>query len=69
MAEHSESRRVKLVFADRGAFHTETVRIPVDGLPDHERLLDLLREDAAVTRRLHLDLRRLVAAFLEEEGG
>lgn len=58
--------RVRLVFADEGTFHAETVVVPAGRLDDYERLIDLLREDPAVTRQLHVDLKRLVSAHVVE---
>lgn len=59
--------QVRIVFADEGAFHAETVSVPAAGAEEYERLIDFLREDPAVTRRLHLDMRRLVSATRVEE--
>ncbi len=56
--------RVRLVFADEGTFHAETIRIPVDMLHEHERLIDLLREEPSVTRQMYVDLKRLVSAYV-----
>lgn len=56
--------KVRLVFAEGGAFHREDVEIPVASLRTHERLLDCLREDPAVLARLHVDAARLCAAFV-----
>jgi hypothetical protein len=56
--------KVRLVFAEGGAFHREEVEIPVASLRAHERLLDCLREDPAVLARLHVDAARLCAAFV-----
>jgi hypothetical protein len=58
---------VRLLFADRGAFHVETVNVPLAKLGEYERLIDLLREEPSVTRQMHLDLRRLVSAWVVEE--
>ncbi len=57
---------VRLVFADRGTFHTETVQVPLEKLGQYERLIDLLREEPSVTRQMYLDLRLLVSAWVEE---
>ncbi|MEQ1855616.1 MAG: hypothetical protein ABL963_04045 [Longimicrobiales bacterium] len=56
--------KVRLVFADGGAFHSEEIEIPVASLRAHERLVDCLREDDAVLARVHLDPARLCAAFV-----
>lgn len=58
--------RVRLVFADEGTFHAETIDVPRDRLDDYERLIDLLREDPAVTRSTYVDLNRLVSAAVIE---
>lgn len=65
----SDSARVavRLVFADRGAFHETTVRLPAEVLARYERIIDALREDAEITAGMYLDARRLVAAFVEGE--
>ena len=67
MPKDRPTARVRLVFADRGEFHTETVELPLADLDRYDRLVDLLREDPAVTRQLHIDPKRLVAAFLVTE--
>lgn len=58
---------VRLVFADRGAFHETTVHLPADVLARYERIIDALREDARITAGVYVDARRLVAAFIEPE--
>lgn len=58
---------VRLVFADQGTFHAETVHVPVDMLSRHERLIDLLREEESVTRQLFVDLGRLVSAAVVDD--
>ena len=63
--------RVRLVFADDGAFHSETIHVPVDMLREYDRLIDLLRDEPSVTRQVYVDLKRLVSAFVvgdEDEG-
>ena len=59
--------RVRLVFADQGTFHAETVQVPVDMLDRYDRLVDLLREEEAVTRNLYVDMGRLVSAYVESD--
>jgi hypothetical protein len=59
--------RVRLVFADQGTFHNETVQVPVDMLGRHDRLVDLLREEESVTRQLYVDMARLVSAYVEAD--
>ncbi|MDQ3555383.1 MAG: hypothetical protein M3409_01200 [Gemmatimonadota bacterium] len=58
---------IRLVFADEGAFHSETVQVPTERIARYERLIDLLREDESVTRHLYLDLGRLVSAYVAED--
>lgn len=59
--------RVRLVLADGGEFHAETVEVPLDAVDQYDRLVDLLREEPSVTRQLFVDPKRLVAAFVVEE--
>ena len=58
--------RIRLVFADEGTFHAETIEVSADRLRDYERLIDLLREEPSVTREVYVDLDRLVSAHLLE---
>jgi len=67
MATEQSTARVRLVFADEGTFHAETVVVPLERLRDYERLIDLLREDASVTRQIYIDLKRLVSASVLDE--
>jgi hypothetical protein len=55
---------VRLVFADRGAFHEMVVELPAAVMAGYERIIDAIREDPTVTAELFVDHRRLVAAFL-----
>jgi hypothetical protein len=59
--------RVLLVFADGGAFHREQVDVPEASLTEYDTLVDCLREDPVVLKRLHVDPSRLCAAFLMEQ--
>jgi hypothetical protein len=67
MPSDPSTARVRLVFADEGTFHAETVQVPVDRLGDYERLIDLLREDPGVTRQMYVDLKRLVSAYVVQD--
>jgi hypothetical protein len=58
---------IRLVFADRGAFHEVLVQLPTELLDRHERLIDALREDPDITGTVYVDYRRLVAAYRVEE--
>jgi hypothetical protein len=55
---------VRLLFVDEGSYHHEDVQIPVVALEVHERLIDCIREDAGVLKKIHVDVRRLCAAYL-----
>jgi hypothetical protein len=71
MSEQSEAGRtvpVRLVFADQGTFHAETVHVPHSVLGQYDRLIDVLREDESVTRQMYLDLGRLVSAYVMNDG-
>jgi hypothetical protein len=62
--------RVRLLFADHGAYHHEDIELPAASLAGYERLIDCLREDAAVLERVWIDIDRLCAAYrLENEEG
>ena len=63
----SSNIRVRLVFADEGSFHTETISVPAGVIEDYDRLIDMLREEPAVTRNLFVDLRRLVSASILDQ--
>jgi hypothetical protein len=58
--------RVLLVFADNGAFHREHVDVPKASLDEYDTLVDCLREDPEVLKRVHVDPSRLCGAFVME---
>jgi hypothetical protein len=58
---------IRLVFADRGAFHDVVVQLPSDVLARHERIIDALREEPSITGEVWVDLRRLVAAYVVQD--
>jgi len=60
-----ETVTVRLLFVDEGSYHHEEVEIPASSMEDYDRLIDCVREDAAVLRRLHVDVDRLVSVYLE----
>jgi hypothetical protein len=66
MSDRPLTTTVRLVFADKGAFHAETVQVPIDKLGEYERLVDLLREEPSVTRQMYVDMKRLVSACVTE---
>ena len=59
---------VKLIFADRGAFHDLIVHVPAEVLARHERIIDALRGEPVITGEVYIDMRRLVAAHVLAEG-
>jgi hypothetical protein len=60
--------RIRLLFVDRGSYHKEEVHVPARLLPGYDRLIDLLREEPWVLKRLHVDLSRLCSAQILENG-
>jgi hypothetical protein len=63
----SDRRKVRLLFVDGGAYHNEVVEIPADALDRYPRLIDCVREDEAVQKRVYVDVARLCAAWVVEE--
>ncbi len=59
--------KVRLLFVDEGSYHHEDVEIPAASLEPYERLIDCVREDEAVLRRMYVNVERLCAAYLVEE--
>ena len=59
---------MRLVFVDDGAYHGETVTLPAADLQRYDRLIDCLREDPAVLGRMYVDVERLCAAYIVENG-
>jgi len=64
MSTAQPTARVRLVFADEGTFHAETIEVSGDTLQEYERLIDLLREEPSVTRHMYVDMKRLVSAYV-----
>ena len=64
--DRSPTVTVRLVFADEGTFHAETIQVPAERLEQHERLIDLLRDEPSVTRQMYMDMNRLVSAYVVE---
>lgn len=62
----AERVSVRLVLADRGAFHEVMVQLPAEVIGRYDRLIDALREDGAITAELFVDRRRLVVAMVVE---
>jgi hypothetical protein len=57
---------VRLLFVDEGSYHHEEVELPVGAMAEYERLIDFVREDPDVVKRVHVDVSRLCAAYLVE---
>jgi hypothetical protein len=62
----SDTVKVRLLFVDDGSYHHEEVDIPSASVESYERLIDWVREDPEVLKRLHVDVDRLVSAYLTE---
>lgn len=60
---------VRLLFVDDGSYHHETVSVPASSVEAYDRLIDCVREDRAVLRKLHVDVDRLVSAYVVEKEG
>jgi len=60
---------VRLLFVDEGSYHHETVDVPEASVESYDRLIDCMREDEAVLKRVHVDVDRLVAAYLMDAEG
>jgi hypothetical protein len=58
--------RITLLFADEGSFFTQELTVPVSAVEGYDRLIDGLREDPAVLKKVHLDINRLAAAWVED---
>ncbi len=57
-----ERIRVRVLYVDRGAYHSEVVSVPGAGMVDHARLVDFLVEDEAVAAECYIDSKRLCSA-------
>jgi hypothetical protein len=56
--------KVVLLFVDEGSYHHEEIDVPAGRMAEYDRLIDWVREDADVLKRLHVDPVRLCAAYL-----
>ncbi len=61
------SVKVRLLFVDEGSYHHEDVAIPASSLEGYGRLIDCVREDEAVLKRMFVDVTRLCSAYVLEE--
>ena len=59
--------KVRLLFVDEGEYHHETVEIPEGSVEKYGRLIDCLREDPDVLSRMHVDVDRLVSAYVKDD--
>ena len=57
---------VRLLFADEGTFHQQDLNLPSRAIEEYDRLIDGLREDPEVLKRIYLDLGRLTAAWIHD---
>lgn len=62
-----ETVRIRVLFADGGAFHYEELRVPAANLQRYDRLIDGLREDPQLLKLLYLDVGRLCGAWIASE--
>ena len=63
MSKRRNTVKVRLVLVDEGAYHNEEIEIPSASFDSHDRLIDCLREDPVVLKRVHVDVARLCAAY------
>jgi hypothetical protein len=63
-----ERVKVRLLFVDDGSYHREQVSVPAGAVGRYERLVDVFLEDPEVLKGAYVDLDRLCAAWLVEEG-
>lgn len=61
----TEQVTVHLLLADHGTFHQTRLTLPAHLFEPYPRLIDAFREDLELQKRLHVDLARLSAAWLE----
>lgn len=58
---------IRLLFVDEGSYHHEVVRVPAEALERYDRVIDCLREEPSVLRRVYVDVERLCSASVVEE--
>ena len=59
MSKKNGTVKVRLLFVDDGSYHHEEVDLPMGSLGAYERLIDFVREDEEVVKRVHVDVDRL----------
>ncbi len=57
---------VRLLFVDEGSYHHEDVQIPASSVDAYDRLIDCVREDPLVLKRVYVDVERLCAAYVTD---
>jgi hypothetical protein len=57
---------VRLLFVDEGSYHHEEISIPGDVVGRYDRLIDCLREEPSVLKRVYVDVDRLCSAHLAD---
>lgn len=57
---------VQLLFVDEGSYHHEEISIPREVVGRYDRLIDCLREEPGVLKRVYVDVDRLCAAHLAD---
>jgi hypothetical protein len=63
MSKSGDTAKVRLVLVDGGSYHREEIEIPAASVDGYDCLIDCLREDADVLKRVHIDVDRLAAAY------
>lgn len=56
--------KVRLLFVDEGSWHRETIRVDPELMEGYARLIDCLREEPEVLRRVYVDVDRLSGAWV-----
>ena len=62
-----ERIRVRVLYAGKGGYHSEVVSVPGCGVEEHDRLIDLIREDPGVAAECYIDAARLCSAQIVED--
>ena len=62
-----EKVRIRMLFADSGAFYHEDMEVPASLVQGHDRLIDCLQEDQELLKRSYVDLDRLCGAWVVDE--
>ncbi len=59
--------KIRLLFVDQGSYHHEEVEIPSEALERYDRLIDCVREDEHILKRMYVDVERLCSAYVVDE--